>query len=278
MDEKSLGKRLQAARQAAGFTQQQLCHAANLSFSTLTKIERGAIKSPSIFTVQAIASALHVSLDDLVGSAATPSRNLKRLRSGVSFIYFDVNGCLVHYYQRAFAKIASETGIPSDTVETAFWHYNDAVCRGAISMEDFNREFADRLGVTEIDWTKEYLDTVESIQQMQQLLIEASQNYRVGLLTNIMPGLLNGMQQFGKLPKLPYDVIVDSSEVGMVKPEADIYQVAQDRAGCPAEEILLVDDTRANLVAAEKHGWHVLWFNDANAEESAAHVRQALEL
>ena len=66
MDEKGLGQKLQEARQKAGLTQQQLCHQANLSFSTLTKIERGAIKSPSIFTVQSIAGALGVGLDELV--------------------------------------------------------------------------------------------------------------------------------------------------------------------------------------------------------------------
>ena len=76
MDERTLGKRLQAARQAAGLTQQQLCQKANLSFSTLAKIERGAIKSPSIFTVQTIAAAVGQSLDELVGelSAARPAR------------------------------------------------------------------------------------------------------------------------------------------------------------------------------------------------------------
>src|SRR5437868_9598158 len=98
MDEKGLGQTLQEARQAAGLTQQQLCHAANLSFSTLTKIERGAIKAPSIFTIQAIAGALKLSLDELIGQAA-PVRNLKKTKSGVSFVYFDVNGCLVHFYQ-----------------------------------------------------------------------------------------------------------------------------------------------------------------------------------
>src|SRR3954467_8491716 len=100
MNEKGLGKRLQEARQAAGLTQQQLCQRANLSFSTLTKIERGAIKSPSIFTIQAIASALGKSLDELVGATlgspalARAQRQLQKTKSGVSFVYFDVNGCL----------------------------------------------------------------------------------------------------------------------------------------------------------------------------------------
>src|SRR5580698_7200796 len=99
MDERGLGKRLQTARQTAGLTQQQLCQRANLSFSTLTKIERGAIKAPSIFTVQAIAGALGTRLDELVGASPALPRQLSKTKSGVSFVYFDVNGCLIHFYQ-----------------------------------------------------------------------------------------------------------------------------------------------------------------------------------
>jgi len=278
MDEKGLGKRLQRARQKAGLTQQQLCQRANLSFSTLTKIERGAIKAPSIFTVQAIASALGSGLDELIGvHSPALHRNLSRTKSGVSFVYFDVNGCLVHFYQRAFAKLAAASGAPSDTVETAFWHYNDDVCRGTMSLSDFNTYLAERLGVMSVDWQQQYLDTVEPIVEMQELLTWASERYKVGLLTNIMPGLLSAMLRLGRLPTLSYDAVVDSSEVGVIKPEPKMYEIAQARAGCPPEEILLIDDSRTNLMAAEKLGWHVLWFDDARPEEAVERVREVLE-
>jgi len=277
MDEKGLGKRLQQARQAAGLTQQQLCQRANLSFSTLTKIERGAIRSPSIFTVQAIASALGSSIDKLVGLSPAPVRKLLKTKSGVSFVYFDVNGCLVHFYQRAFAKLAAATGMPSDLVETAFWHYNDEVCRGTISMSDFNAYIAERLGIDSVDWMKYYLETVEPIAEMQAILKWASERYRVGLLTNIMPGQLRAMTNSGALQDLPYEVVIDSSEVGAIKPESEIFEIAQQRAGCPAEEILLIDDTRANVMAAEKQGWKVLWFDDARLDEAMERVREVLE-
>lgn len=279
MDEKGLGKQLQEARQKAGLTQQQLCHHANLSFSTLTKIERGAIKSPSIFTVQSIARALGLGLDELLGSLspAPPTRNLKKTRSGVRFVYFDVNGCLVHFYQRAFSQLAKETGAPADVVESAFWHYNDDVCRGIITMSDFNTKLADRLGVDSVDWQKYYLDTVEPITEMQELLGWASENYKFGLLTNIMPGMVRSMRRNNKLPNLPYDAIIDSSEVAAIKPESKIYEIAQERAGVPASEILLIDDSRVNLMAAERLGWHVLWFDDARPEEAVERVRDALE-
>ena len=278
MDEQGLGKRLQQARQAAGLTQQQLCHQANLSFSTLTKIERGAIKSPSIFTIQSIAGALGVGLDELVGVLAPGAgRTLHKTQSGASFIYFDVNGCLVHFYQRAFAKLATATGVRSDIVESAFWHFNDDVCRGTLSLNDFNSELAKRLGVDSVNWQEYYMDTVEPITQMQELLEWASQRYKVGLLTNTMPGFLSVMRRNKQLPNLNYDAVIDSSEVAAIKPEVKMYEIATERAGCPPEEILLIDDSRANLMAAEKLGWHVLWFDDSQSDESAARAREVLE-
>ncbi len=277
MDEKGLGKRLQLARQNAGLTQQQLCQKANLSFSTLTKIERGAIKSPSIFTVQAISIAIGVSLDKLIGNTPAQERKLLKTKSGVTFVYFDVNGCLVHFYQRAFAKLAQASGVPSDIVETAFWHFNDEVCRGTITMKDFNAYIADRMGIESVDWMKYYMECVEPIDEMHKMLRWASERYKVGLLTNIMPGQLRAMMTSGDLPNLTYDVIIDSSELGTIKPENQIYEIATERAGCPPEQILLIDDTRSNIKAAEKQGWKVLWFDDARMEEAVERVREVLE-
>ena len=62
MNEKGLGLRLQKARKAAGLTQQELCQKSGLSYSTLAKIERGAIKSPSIFTIHQIAMVLNLAI------------------------------------------------------------------------------------------------------------------------------------------------------------------------------------------------------------------------
>ncbi len=279
MDEKDLGKRLQAARQAAGLTQQKLCQQANLSFSTLTKIERGAIKSPSIFTIQSIATALGVSLDDLVGQAshANNRRRLSKSKTGVSFVYFDVNGCLINSPQRAMARLSQATGAPSDIVEMAFWHYNDDVCRGTMSMSDFNAKLAKRLEVDEVKWQDYYLEMVEPIEKMQELLKWAADNYKVGLMTNIMPGLLSSLRRGGQVPDLPYDAVIDSSEMATIKPEVKMYETAQQLAACPPSEILLIDDSKVNLMAAEKLGWHVLWFDEVHPEESVERVRAALE-
>jgi len=277
MNEEKLGRRLQTARVRAGLTQQALCQKANLSYSTLTKIERGAIKSPSIFTIQSVAGALGIGLDELMGSAPA-SRQKSRSKSGVSFVYFDINGCLVRFFHRAFTQLGMQTGAPADMIETTFWHYNDQVCRGEMDMTTFNRKLAQALQATEpIDWQACYLESIEPIKAMQELVTWAAEHYRIGLLTNIMPGFIEAMLNKGLLPNIPYDTIIDSSVVKAIKPEAKIYNVATDKAACPASEILLVDDSRINLMAAEKQGWHVLWIDSYRPEESVKRIKSALE-
>ena len=54
-------------------------------------------------------------------------------------------------------------------------------------------------------------------------------------------------------------------------------RLLRERAGCPPEEILFIDDSNANLAAANRLGWHVLWFDDSHAEESVKRASIALE-
>lgn len=279
MNEKTLGKRLQEARQKAGLTQQELCQKAGLSYSTLAKIERGAIKSPSIFSVAAIAAACNASLESLLvidSSSPAPAISKKRSKTGVSFVFIDVNGVLIRFFHRAFSAIAEEAGIGADIVETLFWRHNDAVCRGELSIGDFNAIFDQELGIVGFDWKKYYMANVDPMPHIADLVNWLAEHYRVGLLTNNMPGFTQELLSSGRIPNIKYDAIVDSSEVKAIKPEVQIYEIAQQKAGVQPQEILLIDDGRTNLMAADRLGWHVLWFDDFRPEESLDRARQAL--
>ncbi len=278
MDEKGLGQRLQVARLRAGMTQQMLCQQAQLSYSTLTKIERGAIKSPSIFTIQSIATALGVGLDELLGVVPPKAAKKHHSKSGASFVYFDVNGCLVRFFHGAFTQLAADSGALPDVVETLFWHYNDKVCRGEMTMDEFNKKLAQELKMPAVDWLEYYMAAVEPIPVMAELVEWAAKYYRIGLLSNIMPGFINVLRERGLIPNIKYDVILDSVTAGAIKPEAKIFEQALKKANCPASEVLFIDDSRTNLMAAQRIGWHVLWFDDYRPDESVARVKEALEI
>lgn len=62
----NLGEKIQRLRKGKELSQDELARKANIPYTTLTKIEIGVIKKPSVFAVAKIAEALDITLDDLV--------------------------------------------------------------------------------------------------------------------------------------------------------------------------------------------------------------------
>jgi HAD superfamily hydrolase (TIGR01509 family) len=271
-----LGTAIKKAREAAGLTQDDLSDKAGLAYSTLAKIEQGAIKNPSIFTVYSIAQVLATPVEALLGKEHKDPVKRRNKKQHVRFIYCDLNGVLVRFYHHAFVSLSEETGVPMDKVESTFWHYNDAANRGDISLKEFNQLMARHLGVESVDWEKHYMKEVQPITQTHDFLKKLHKRYKLGLLTNTMPGFIEKMKARGLLPDVMFDTVVDSSLVGAVKPESKIYEIAEKEAGMQGGEIFFIDDSRANLTAAERFGWRVFWFDDYDPEESIRRIEQAL--
>lgn len=61
-----LGIKIKTLRQKAGLSQDQLARKSDVAYTTLTKIETGVIKNPSVYTVVRIARVLSVSVEDLI--------------------------------------------------------------------------------------------------------------------------------------------------------------------------------------------------------------------
>ncbi len=62
---RQLGQRIQQARRAKSWTQEDLAHHANLDFSYINQLENGK-RNPSLATIYKIATALGVSVKDLI--------------------------------------------------------------------------------------------------------------------------------------------------------------------------------------------------------------------
>lgn len=61
-----LGAKIQKLRKEKGMSQDELARKANVPYTTLTKIEIGVIKKPSVFVIAKMAVALDITIDDLV--------------------------------------------------------------------------------------------------------------------------------------------------------------------------------------------------------------------
>lgn len=61
-----LGKNIKKFRQKRKLTQDKLARLADIPYTTITKIETGVIKRPSVQSVSKIAKALNVTVDELM--------------------------------------------------------------------------------------------------------------------------------------------------------------------------------------------------------------------
>lgn len=282
MDEATLGERLQLARKRAGLTQQELCQKAGLSYSTLAKIERGAIKSPSVFTVAAIAGATNTPLEELldidIASSTTESAETKkRSKTGVRFVYFDVVGTLIRFFEKAFAEIARESQKPLEIIETLYWRYDVAACRSEMTVDEVDAILAREFDINNFHWLDYYLKSAESTPHMKDLLEWVEEHYKLGLLTNNWLGFTDAMITKKLIPDLNYTAILESAKQKCAKPEPKIYQLAQELSGYGPSEILLVDDNPAYLREADKLGWQVMRFDGFDPEGSIERIKKHLE-
>jgi len=66
MESNQLGQKLKKLRNKLGLSQDDFARKADVPYTTLTKIETGVIKKPSVFVVSKIAKSLGVSMEELL--------------------------------------------------------------------------------------------------------------------------------------------------------------------------------------------------------------------
>lgn len=66
MESNQLGQKIKKLRNKLGLSQDDFARKADVPYTTLTKIETGVIKKPSVFVISKIAKALNVSIEDLL--------------------------------------------------------------------------------------------------------------------------------------------------------------------------------------------------------------------
>jgi len=66
MGSNQLGQKIKKLRQKLGLSQDDFARKADVPYTTLTKVETGVIKKPSVFLVSKIAKALSVDIEELI--------------------------------------------------------------------------------------------------------------------------------------------------------------------------------------------------------------------
>lgn len=194
------------------------------------------------------------------------------------FVYLDL-GNVVFSFDRslAFRQMAQVCGTDPGSIETVLVSegLQEQLERGRLNWDEFHAEFSRRTG-TNSDPTRlarAAADMFEPLAGMYPVIAGlARAGCPFGILSNTC-GLHWEHLVAGRpwvLAEGPRELVL-SHEVGALKPDRRIYDVAAARAGVPPERIFFCDDIPAHVAAAREAGW------DAEVFRSAAGLIDALD-
>jgi putative hydrolase of the HAD superfamily len=180
-------------------------------------------------------------------------------------LVIDFGGVMTTSLQNAMAAFAMSKGIElQDLVRAALSAYmgdeDDLVTdfeTGRLSEADFSVAFAARLeeysGVhVEHDGLVAGLFEALDLEEDMFVLVERSKSggYKTALLSNSW-GM--GLYPIDRIREL-FDVVVISGEVGLRKPDPEIFKLTVDKLGLEAAACVFVDDHPGHLKAAQEAG------------------------
>ncbi len=280
-----LGERLQAIRIARALTQQQLAVAAGVSLSTVSKLEEGAVTRPSAKILLKVVGVLQFDLDLLLSNRPLPTSITDRKlatrtepKAEIKFVYFDVGGVMVHTESLILHRLAAQVHRPLDKFCSTYFQYRPLLDRGTLTPDEVKILLLLKLNIpyassARRNLMRDWVDYDEPNLPMHDFAKEVSARYPIGLISNIGKGSLASMKRHRVLPGLPYKVVIESSEIGLIKPEPAMFEYAARKAGVRAAEIFLIDDRLENVRGARAMGWQAVWFKEAKSEESIAKIR-----
>lgn len=177
----------------------------------------------------------------------------------ISFVYFDVGGVVIKDFSETnkWQEFLTSTGMSQDDWATNYG--------GKIDVGIFPEN-------PKIHYNKlisEFVDRFETNPSIWPIIAKTKEHYKVGLLTNMYPGMLNLIKSHNLLPKINWDVIIDSSIEKVAKPDPKIFEIAQNKSGVSGKEILFVENSEGHIKAAADFGWQTFWYDSKNYEDSS---------
>ena len=179
----------------------------------------------------------------------------------------DFGGVLTTDVFASFREFCEREGIDPDTVKRLFREDPDALAllrrleRGEIGEDEFSERFGAMMGVADTDGL---IDRLFAGMRPDEAMHEAVCRARAGGVRTalVSNSWSSGHYDRSSLDQL-FDAIVISGEVGLNKPDAEIFELAADRVGVPAGECVFVDDLRENCEGAERVGMTAVRHRDA---------------
>ena len=176
----------------------------------------------------------------------------------VNGLLVDFGGVLTTNVFDSFRAFCVDQGLDPDSIRRLFRENPEALRlvrgleTGAVSEQEFGERFGALLGIGN---TAGLVDRMFSGLQPDEAMLGAlraarAAGIRTGLISNSMGA---GRYDRDAFPEL-FDGVVISGDVGLHKPQPEIFRLGCERVGLEPGECVFVDDLRENCEGAEAVG------------------------
>lgn len=161
-------------------------------------------------------------------------------------IIFDLYGVLL---PDPYAIWLANNGIEKTHVYTELMNRRD---NGEIDTSLFFSELSRLTTIPEESIRANFYQPVAVSNEMRELLKALSSRYKLGLLTNSSKRTHTVLEDIGLTSV--FNEIVISADVGVVKPQPEIFEIMLQRIGSSANETIFIDDNNQNVASAATLG------------------------
>ena len=178
-----------------------------------------------------------------------------------------LTGPPVHAAHEGMVRI---TGLPVDEFERFYWADRHAYDEGKLSGVTFWQKFKESSGLPLSDAQLAELNALDArmwttsdpamLSWHDQL---KSAGIRTAILSNMGDSVLENIErEFAWIHG--FDALIWSYQLGMAKPDPEIYRHALEKLGTRPEETLFLDDKQVNIDAAHELGIQGLLFTNVD--------------
>ncbi len=201
----------------------------------------------------------------------------------IKFIYFDVGGVVLLDYSKTDKWNQMISDLKFDNKELfkeIFGKHEPQICTGE-DIEVFMRDLEKSTRYSfpqNYNMIEDFVSRFEVNDSISTLIKKLKQKYKIGLLTNQYPRMLNMIFKKNLIPDVEWDVIIDSSVEKIKKPDQEIYLLAEKRARANPENILFVDNGEKHLKIPKERGWMTFEYDPSDPINSTKKLEQLIEM
>ena len=184
----------------------------------------------------------------------------------IKFVYFDLGGVVILDFSKTnkYQQMKDTIGVSVEQGQRFDNWFDEKENLLNLGKESLDLNF-ENINLTLADFVNRF----EINKSIWPVIDEIRRHCRVGLLTNMYPGMFEAIKKREIIPDINWDIIIDSSVEKIAKPDPMIYQLAEERADVKGDQILFVENTPGHIKAAQTFGWQTFLYDPAHPESSS---------